>query len=76
MADESACGPVAVLVFKTSERGDEPRWWVRLPRALAITVSITMRWHAYGMSACFVGRAVIVVNTPALVAHCPYVHHA
>lgn len=35
MGDESACGPVAVLVFKTSERGDEPRWWVRLPRALA-----------------------------------------
>jgi hypothetical protein len=35
MTNESACGPVAVLVFKTSERGDEPRWWVRLPRALA-----------------------------------------
>ena len=35
MNGESACGPVAVLVFKTSERGDEPRWWVRLPRALA-----------------------------------------
>lgn len=34
---ESACGPVAVLVFKTGERGDELRWWVRLPRALAIT---------------------------------------
>ena len=35
MLYESACGPVAVLVFKTGERGDEPRWWVRLPRALA-----------------------------------------
>ena len=38
---ESACGPVAVLVFKTGERGDEPRWWVRLPRALASAYYVT-----------------------------------
>ena len=34
---ESAYGPVAVLVFKTSGRGDELRQWVRLPHALANT---------------------------------------
>ena len=34
MSHESGCGPVAVLVFKTSGRGDELRRWVRLPRAL------------------------------------------
>jgi hypothetical protein len=38
---ESACGPVAVLVFKTGERGDELRWWVRLPRALASAYHVT-----------------------------------
>lgn len=37
---ERACGPVAVLVFKTGERGDEPRWWVRLPRALASLIDV------------------------------------
>ncbi len=37
MPDESGCGPVAVLVFKTSGRGGEPRRWVRLPRALGHT---------------------------------------
>jgi hypothetical protein len=43
MLSESACGPVAVLVFKTSERGDELRWWVRLPRALAnVALSVHM----------------------------------
>lgn len=31
----NGCGPVAVLVFKTSGRGDELRWWVRLPRVRA-----------------------------------------
>ena len=43
---ERACGPVAVLVFKTGERGDEPRWWVRLPRALA---NLIERIHSRGV---------------------------
>jgi len=34
MPRESGCGPVAVLVFKTSGRSDELRRWVRPPRAL------------------------------------------
>ncbi len=34
-AAANGCGPVAVLVFKTSGRGDELRWWVRLPRVRA-----------------------------------------
>src|SRR5205085_11177427 len=34
MSHESGCGPVAVLVFKTSGRGDELRRWVQPPRAL------------------------------------------
>src|SRR5213594_156556 len=36
MRAESGCGPVAVLVFKTSGRGDELRRWVRPPRALVL----------------------------------------
>ena len=32
-------GPVARAVFKTVGGGDEPPWWVRLPCALAMTVS-------------------------------------
>ncbi len=39
MGGESGYGPVVVLVFKTGGRGGEPRRWVRLPRALASTVS-------------------------------------
>ena len=39
MPRESGCGPVAILVFKTSGRSDELRRWVRPPRALEIVIA-------------------------------------
>ena len=45
---ESGCGPVAVPVFKTGERGGELRWWVRLPRALAILLQQYMCSGIFG----------------------------